>query len=147
MAQMVLPVLKAEAEGEKRWCAWCSKLTPDKDIDLCSQCHQVGYCRPLNKMQLRRMPYEEQERRRATNCQHLHWKAGHKHVCKSWAAEAAERKAREEEEKARAEEEKAREGEGAAGGGGSSGAAGGGRGGGGREGGKKKGKKKRGNRR
>ena len=71
-------------------------------------------------MQLRRMPHDEQERRRKVHCQTLHWKAegGHKKDCKRWAAEAAEaaeaaavvaaaeaaeREAREEEEKARAD--------------------------------------------
>ena len=83
-AQLVIPVLEAQLAGERRWCAYCLTLTPDKDIDLCSQCHQVGYCRPLNKMQLRRMPHEEQERRRKVHCQTLHWHAegGHKKDCK-----------------------------------------------------------------
>ena len=93
MARIVVPVLEAQLKGERRWCAHCLKLTPDKDIDLCSACHQVGYCRPLSKMQLRRMPHEEQERRRKVHCQTLHWKAGHKQDCKRWVAEAAERAA------------------------------------------------------
>ena len=102
-ARMVIPVLVAQLKGERRWCAYCLKLTLDKDIDLCSQCHQVGYCRPLTKMQLRRMPHEEQERRRKLHCQTLHWKAegGHKKDCKRWAKEKAEA----EEGKARGEEE------------------------------------------
>ena len=128
VAQMVIPVLEAQLQGERRWCAYCLTLTPDKDIDLCSGCHQVGYCRPLNKVQLRRMPHEEQERRRAEHqCQKLHWTTGgHKEECKRWAAEE------------NTEGKAGGVGEGAAGGG-DNGAAGGGGGGANR---KKKGKKK-----
>ena len=110
----------------------------------------MGYCRPPNKMQLRRMPHEAQARRRAEHqCQKLHRKTGHKKDCKQWAkeeaAEAAERKEEEEEEKAGAGGGGGGNGgDGADGGGGNSAAGGEG---GGRGNGKKKGKKKKGRRR
>ena len=43
MAQMVTFVLEAQLIGNRRWRTYYLTLTPDdKDIDLCSQCHQVG---------------------------------------------------------------------------------------------------------
>ena len=44
MARHVLPILQAEAKGQKRWCDWCFRVTPDQDLLLCSGCWQVGYC-------------------------------------------------------------------------------------------------------
>ena len=78
-----MPVLEAELRGEHRWCAWCLKLTPDRDLDKCARCDQVSYCRPLNRRQLEGGHYsagmsaEEIERRQKeiADCQRLDWKA------------------------------------------------------------------------
>ena len=123
MARLLLPVLEAELRGEHRWCAWCLKLTPDRDLDKCARCNEVSYCRPLNRRQLEGGHYsagmtaEEIERRQKeiADCQRLDWKAEHKHDCARFQAEA---------EAAKEAETKAggagggRSGEGAAGGGG-----------------------------
>jgi hypothetical protein len=122
MALLIMPVLEAELQGEHRWCAYCLKLTPDRDLDKCARCNQVSYCRPLNRRQLEGGHYssgmstEEIERRQKeiADCQRLDWKATHKHECARFKAEAVA--AKEAEEKAA----------GAAGGGGRDGAAGGG---------------------
>jgi hypothetical protein len=52
MTRLIMPVLEAELRGEHRWCAWCLKLTPDRDLGECARCEQVSYCRPLNRRQL-----------------------------------------------------------------------------------------------
>ena len=65
MARHVLPILQAQARGKRRWCDWCLRVTPDKDLDLCGGCNQVGYCD------------------RAC-CQKKAWKhGGHKEACTS----------------------------------------------------------------
>jgi hypothetical protein len=125
MTLLIMPVLEAELQGEHRWCAYCLKLTPDRDLDKCARCDQVSYCRPLNRRQLEGGHYssgmtaDEIERRQKeiADCQRLDWKATHKHECAQFKAEAAAAKeAKEAEEKAG----------GAGGGGGRDGAAGGG---------------------
>ena len=40
MAQYVLPVLEAQARGERRWCDWCYRVA-SKDLDLCGVCNKV----------------------------------------------------------------------------------------------------------
>ena len=125
MTLLIMPVLEAELQGEHRWCAYCLKLTPDRDLDKCARCDQVSYCRPLNRRQLEGgyyaagMSAEEIERRQKeiADCQRLDWKATHKHECARFKAEAAA---------AKEAEEKAAGAAGAAGGGGRDGAAGGG---------------------
>jgi hypothetical protein len=111
MALLVMPVLEAELQGEHRWCAYCLKLTPDRDLDKCARCDQVSYCPPLNRPQLEGgyyssgMSTEEIERRQKeiADCQRLHWKAEHKHDCARFKAEAAA--AKEAEEKVATEHE------------------------------------------
>ena len=78
-------------------------------IDLCSQCRQVGYCRPLNKVQLRRMPHEERERQRKAESALLDAaleggggaQEGLQAKEEKAAAEAKEEEEEEEDEKAR----------------------------------------------
>jgi hypothetical protein len=121
--RLLMPVLEAELRGEHRWCAWCHKLTPDRDLDKCAGCNEVSYCRPLNRRQLEGGHYsagmsaEEIERRQReiADCQRLDWKAEHKHDCARFKAEAEA--AKEAETKAGAAGG-GRSGEGAAGGGG-----------------------------
>ena len=98
-ARLIMPVLEAELKGEHRWCAWCLKLTPDRDLDKCGGCKQVAYCRPLNKLQLERMPTKEIERREKeiADCQRLHWKKGHKQECTRFQEEEEKRKEAEAE--------------------------------------------------
>jgi hypothetical protein len=101
-ARLVVPVLEAQLKGERRGCAYCLKLTPDVNLDLCGGCKQVGYCQ---QYVLEEMALPDQ-----TPCHVKHWKDGHKKEC-----------ARFQEE----EEEKKKEAE-AAGGGGAGGGGGGG---------------------
>ena len=66
MARLVVPVLKAQLRNERRWCAWCYRLTPDHDLDMCKNCYMtewsVGYCN--------------------RDCQKKGWKkGGHKQEC------------------------------------------------------------------
>jgi hypothetical protein len=97
MARLIMPVLEAELRGEHRWCAWCLKLTPDRDLDKCARCEQVSYCRPLNRRQLEGGHYAtgmsaeeiEQRQKEIADCQRLDWKATHKHECARFKAEAA----------------------------------------------------------
>ena len=61
-----LPVLQAEARGDRRWCAFpqCHAVDLQESFDLCSQCMQVGYC--------------------SRRCRKSHWRAevgGHRAVC------------------------------------------------------------------
>ena len=75
MARHVLPILRAEAKGKKRWCDWCLRVTPDQDLLLCGGCQQVGYCDRVC-------------------CQKRGWdEGGHKDACAGMAAEAAKAKA------------------------------------------------------
>eukprot|EP00947_MAST-08B_sp_MAST-8B-sp1_P005787 g5787.t1 len=54
-AQLLYPILRAQATGKRRWCAWCFEVTPDdsrydrettriRGLDVCSRCKEVGYC-------------------------------------------------------------------------------------------------------
>jgi hypothetical protein len=43
MTRLLMPVLEAELRGEHRWCTWCHKLTPDRDLDKCARCNEVSY--------------------------------------------------------------------------------------------------------
>ena len=42
MAAYLLPVLDAHVHGRRRWCAWCLRVTPRRDLETCPRCHQVG---------------------------------------------------------------------------------------------------------
>jgi len=44
-ARWALPVLKAELEGERRWCASCHTMTRSENMDLCTGCRNVAYCK------------------------------------------------------------------------------------------------------
>ena len=66
MARLVVPVLKAQLRNERRWCAWCFRMTPDHDLNTCKVCDltvwSVGYC--------------------DKDCQKKGWKkGGHKQEC------------------------------------------------------------------
>ena len=75
MARHVLPILRAQAAGKRRWCGWCLRVTPDKDLLMCGGCQQVGYCDRLC-------------------CQKRGWgEGGHKEACAGMKAEAAKEKA------------------------------------------------------
>ena len=41
---LALPILEAQARGERRWCAFCGALSLRADLTLCKRCRQVGYC-------------------------------------------------------------------------------------------------------
>ena len=79
-AALLLPVLQAEASGDRRWCAYCFKLSSDRNLGMCTQCNMVGYC-PDSK------------------CQKRHWTSagGHKAEC----AALLEARVREEKEQAK----------------------------------------------
>ena len=64
---LVVPVLKAQLRNERRWCAWCFRMTPDHDLNTCKSCDltvwSVGYC--------------------DKTCQSRGWrKGGHKQECR-----------------------------------------------------------------
>ena len=53
--QLMYPILRAEATGKRRWCAWCFGVCPDdsrydrettriRGYAVCTQCKEVGYC-------------------------------------------------------------------------------------------------------
>ena len=68
-ARTVLPVLEAQIRMERRWCGWCLRLTPDRNLDMCGGCKQFGYCDRVC-------------------CQKKHWAAGHKQECGKFAVGA-----------------------------------------------------------
>ena len=68
VARHLLPVLRAQLRGERRWCGWCLRLSPDLGLDLCAACLLVGYCN-------------------REVCQKRHWKYAHKNECAGMAAE------------------------------------------------------------
>eukprot|EP00947_MAST-08B_sp_MAST-8B-sp1_P003646 g3646.t1 len=126
-AQLLYPILYAEASGKRRWCAWCFNVTPDDSLEerqkggirgyhTCARCSEVGYC--------------------SEECQGKHWRRGHKHRCPLLAVENAAAVAA----AAAAEEERGKAAGGSAAAGAASGAAGARRGGGNKK--KKKGKKR-----
>ena len=72
MAQHVLPILKAQTTGHRRWCDWCQRVTPDRNLLMCAGCDEVGYCDRVC-------------------CQKNGWsKGGHREKCAGLAAEAKE---------------------------------------------------------
>ena len=76
MAQHVLPILKAQTTGHRRWCDWCQRVTTDRNLLMCAGCDEVGYCDRVC-------------------CQKNGWsKGGHREKCTGLAAEAKEVKAR-----------------------------------------------------
>ena len=42
--RLLLPVLRAQSSGERRWCGWCWALTPDRNLPMCTACREYGYC-------------------------------------------------------------------------------------------------------
>ena len=65
----IFPVLGAEMQGQRRWCGWCLRLTPDRNLMLCGGCNKIGYCDRVC-------------------CQKKDWKqGGHKVKCAAIAAE------------------------------------------------------------
>ena len=74
----------AHLQGEFRWCAYCLKLTPDVNLDLCGGCKQVGYCQ---QYVLEEMALPDQ-----TPCHVKHWKDGHKKECARFQEEEEKRK-------------------------------------------------------
>ena len=90
MARHVLPILQAEAKGQKRWCDWCLRVTPDQDLLLCSGCWQVGYCNRecCQKKGWAKASGEAMEGGTTALCG-----LRHKEACAGMAAEAAKAKA------------------------------------------------------
>ena len=77
-------MLEAQLKGERRWCAYCLKLTPDVNLDLCGGCKQVGYCQ---QYVLEEMALPDQ-----TPCHVKHWKDGHRKECARFQEEEEKRK-------------------------------------------------------
>jgi hypothetical protein len=96
MARHVLPILQAEAKGQKRWCDWCLRVTPDQDLLLCSGCWQVGYCNRecCQKKGWAKASGEAMEGGTTALCG-----LRHKEACAGMAAEAAKAKADKAEDK------------------------------------------------
>ena len=90
MARHVLPILQAEAKGQKRWCDWCFRVTPDQDLLLCAGCQQVGYCNKecCQKKGWAKASGEAMEGATTALCG-----LRHKDACAGMAAEAAKAKA------------------------------------------------------
>jgi hypothetical protein len=77
VTRLLLPVLRAQSMGERRWCGWCWALTPDRNLPMCTRCRQYGYCC-------------DAEGESNMVCQKKHWKVGgHRAECASSAAAAA----------------------------------------------------------
>ena len=67
--RLLLPVLRAQSLGERRWCGHCWKLTPDRNLPMCTRCRQYGYCC-------------DEEGESNVVCQKKHWgKGGHREEC------------------------------------------------------------------
>jgi hypothetical protein len=79
MGLLTIPILKAQLEGNIQWCAYCYKLHPGQNLDLCGGCNQVGYC-PTPEVGVNLLA--------RTECHVGHWKAGHKAECGRFKAEA-----------------------------------------------------------
>ena len=56
---------RAKKESQKYTCASCQKDLSENEKKTCSGCHTITYC--------------------STECQHLHWKQGHKRECSALA--------------------------------------------------------------
>ena len=75
--RLLLPVLRAQSLGKRRWCGHCWKLTPDRNLPMCMRCWQYGYCC-------------DEEGESNVVCQTRHWKrGGHREECATIVAEAA----------------------------------------------------------
>jgi hypothetical protein len=71
--RLLLPVLRAQSLGERRWCGHCWKLTPDRNLPMCTRCRQYGYCC-------------DEEGESNVVCQKKHWrKGGHREECAALA--------------------------------------------------------------
>ena len=94
MSRHVLPILQAEAKGQKRWCDWCFRVTPDQDLLLCGGCQQVGYCDRAccQKKGWKKASGEAMEGAAEAECGAAGG-GGHKDACAGMAAEAAKAKA------------------------------------------------------
>ena len=76
VTRLLLPVLRAQSTGERRWCGWCWALTPDRNLPMCMRCRQYGYCC-------------DAEGESNMVCQKKHWKVGgHRAECATLAAAA-----------------------------------------------------------
>jgi len=72
--RLLLPVLRAQSSGERRWCGWCWALTPDRNLPMCMRCREYGYCCDADG---------------ESNgvCQKKHWKVGgHRAECAALVA-------------------------------------------------------------
>jgi hypothetical protein len=77
VTRLLLPVLRAQSTGERRWCGWCWALTPDRNLPMCTRCRQYGYCC-------------DAEGESNMVCQKKHWKVGgHRAECAALAGAAA----------------------------------------------------------
>ena len=45
--RLLLPVLRAQSLGKRRWCGHCWKLTPDRNLPMCMRCT----CEVVNRPQ------------------------------------------------------------------------------------------------
>ena len=87
------PTITAGSTRLRRWCAYCLKLTPDKNLSLCSGCRQVGYCELPDEFILTQMHRSRREPLLVkASCQVLHWKAEHNKECKRHQRQAGEKK-------------------------------------------------------
>ena len=67
--RLLLPVLRAQSSGERRWCGWCWALTPDRNLPMCTRCREYGYCC-------------DEDGESNGVCQKKHWKVGgHRAEC------------------------------------------------------------------
>jgi hypothetical protein len=75
--RLLLPVLRAQSTGERRWCGWCWALTPDRNLPMCMRCREYGYCC-------------DAEGESNMVCQKKHWKVGgHRAECSALVAAGA----------------------------------------------------------
>ena len=75
--RLLLPALRAQSLGKRRWCGHCWKLTPDRNLPMCMRCWQYGYCC-------------DEEGESNVVCQTRHWKrGGHREECITLTAAAA----------------------------------------------------------
>ena len=74
VTRLLLPVLRAQSTGERRWCGWCWALTPDRNLPMCTRCWQYGYCCDAEGVS-------------NMVCQKKHWKVGgHRAECAALVA-------------------------------------------------------------
>ena len=75
--RLLLPVLRAQSSGERRWCGCCWALTPDRNLPMCTRCREYGYCCDADG---------------ESNgvCQKKHWKVGgHRAECAALVASSS----------------------------------------------------------